>query len=631
MTVTVKLITEQTTNQLVTSVNNAQTEGWFPVCGVVCFNARYTQLMAKDTERQGVAKCNYFIVDSDGALDFGKRVNELLVHNVGAVCLSSTQYVQARYIQAWGDDSLHNSGGGGATWPEFYAENTWGGGRPFPQIRTSNNSPWLNITSPNRHTDLIMSADYNGDQMGRLDFTISAGENHLQMLSPNYVLDNTDYRTFLKFGPKDDIDGKFEIDTTYYDGEEPHTIFNVNGMPVVQLGEQYQTLGLGYQNDGIRFWEGHEALIRAKNGLQVKHGQTDVITTSPTAIKLTLGKGSLTVSDNGGTLGYNNMLRMAWDANGWNVSHDTGVSFSSRATYSVMQAKSGARVETNATGTVIVSSDNPSTASSINMSTNAVKVKAGNTTLNMAAGGKVVISTEVNGAAPNLWLAQYTDGTGHNVAPGPDDPQQQYIIIGGREWGTDSVKGIGFGYEYSSSSWAPVFVGYRETDSGNQGKGDLFFSTRNVTPNTQPTERLRITAAGQITAAATYAPIADGDLVTKKYADSIAKSHGSTASSPVSKLYLNTVAPLVSQNTTSFGDVSGEDIAKMASLKPKLIDTPSGGFTLGYVYDDIIAAFGADVAELHGLAFVVDGVEVVNPTACLMMEALYVRSRAFAS
>ena len=105
MTVTVKLITEQTTNRLVDSVNAAQTMGWFPVCGVVCFNARYTQLMVRDTDDTTPPAFNYFIVDAEDDVSFSQRVNQLLEINPGAVCLSPVQYVQARYIQAYGDDS----------------------------------------------------------------------------------------------------------------------------------------------------------------------------------------------------------------------------------------------------------------------------------------------------------------------------------------------------------------------------------------------------------------------------------------------------------------------------------------------------------------------------------------------
>lgn len=113
MTVTVKLITEQTTNQLEASVNKAQTNGWYPVCGVVWFNARYTQLMAHDSDGTEVPKCNYFLVDSEDGIDFANRVNKLVALNNGASCLSSVQYVNARYIQAWGDDTLHHGGSGG--------------------------------------------------------------------------------------------------------------------------------------------------------------------------------------------------------------------------------------------------------------------------------------------------------------------------------------------------------------------------------------------------------------------------------------------------------------------------------------------------------------------------------------
>ena len=104
MTVTVKLITEQTTNQLVDSVNAAQVDGWFPVCGVVCFNARYTQLMTLDTDDTTPPACDYFIVDAADSLSFTQRVNQLLDLNPGAVCLSPVQYAHARYIQAYGDN-----------------------------------------------------------------------------------------------------------------------------------------------------------------------------------------------------------------------------------------------------------------------------------------------------------------------------------------------------------------------------------------------------------------------------------------------------------------------------------------------------------------------------------------------
>lgn len=130
MPVTVKLITEQTTNLLESSVNKAQANGWYPVCGVVWFNARYTQLMAHDSNGTEVPKCNYFLVDSEDGIDFANRVNKLVALNTGASCLSSVQYVNARYIQAWGDDTLHHGGGSGDL-PKWYTEDA---GKTYPII-----------------------------------------------------------------------------------------------------------------------------------------------------------------------------------------------------------------------------------------------------------------------------------------------------------------------------------------------------------------------------------------------------------------------------------------------------------------------------------------------------------------
>lgn len=95
MTITVKLVTEQTANRLVDAVNRSQADGWFPFCGVVVFDARYTQLMVLDTDDTTPPACNYFIVDAADDVSFTQRVNQLLEINPGAVCLSPVQYVTA--------------------------------------------------------------------------------------------------------------------------------------------------------------------------------------------------------------------------------------------------------------------------------------------------------------------------------------------------------------------------------------------------------------------------------------------------------------------------------------------------------------------------------------------------------
>ena len=208
-----------------------------------------------------------------------------------------------------------------------------------------------------------------------------------------------------------------------------------------------------------------------------------------TAVRFKRGNNQLmSMSDSGGAMTWNSVIRCVWNADGWNVSHDTGVAFSSRATYSMMQAKSGARVQTDATGTTIVSSDNSTLASKISVT-----------------------------------------------------------------------------------------------------NGSVSFSGGPLLPTTQETL--------------------------------------GTATKPWTNIYLDSSTPLVVQTNTSYGTVSAEDIAKMANVVPKALNTADGSLTIGYMYEDIIAAFGEGSAKIYGLAFLVDGVEVVNPVACLMMEALYVRSR----
>jgi len=56
---------------------------------------------------------------------------------------------------------------------------------------------------------------------------------------------------------------------------------------------------------------------------------------------------------------------------------------------------------------------------------------------------------------------------------------------------------ISFGYVASTTN-APAYIGYLNTDSAGNGRGSLVFGTRNVTTDTQPTERMRIASDGII-------------------------------------------------------------------------------------------------------------------------------------
>ncbi len=73
-----------------------------------------------------------------------------------------------------------------------------------------------------------------------------------------------------------------------------------------------------------------------------------------------------------------------------------------------------------------------------------------------------------------------------------------YLAIGNNESELNGVYPITFGYTNNTNSHQPAYIAYKTTNSGGAEYGDLLFGTRNVTSDTEPTERLRITSAGQV-------------------------------------------------------------------------------------------------------------------------------------
>lgn len=76
------------------------------------------------------------------------------------------------------------------------------------------------------------------------------------------------------------------------------------------------------------------------------------------------------------------------------------------------------------------------------------------------------------------------------------------VWIGGGSGSNSTLSEIGFTYGFTgaySETNAPVTIGYQLTSSSGFTKGDMVICTRNVTTDTVPTERLRVTAAGNVT------------------------------------------------------------------------------------------------------------------------------------
>lgn len=134
-----------------------------------------------------------------------------------------------------------------------------------------------------------------------------------------------------------------------------------------------------------------------------------------------------------------------------------------------------------------------------------------------------------NATRARFQVAKYTGGTGHTDGPKWNTAEMQYLLVGGREYGSGTIRGIGMGYVADITQFAPAFVGYQEANATGNTTGDLFFATRAVTTNTGPIERLRITSAGDIKAATGYVPATDTSLAPKNYVDGRALSPNAIA------------------------------------------------------------------------------------------------------
>ena len=117
---------------------------------------------------------------------------------------------------------------------------------------------------------------------------------------------------------------------------------------------------------------------------------------------------------------------------------------------------------------------------------------ASNTKLMILGDGNVGIGTNSPDAILNISKTSFS--TTFTSA-------DSYIRIGKGENATNGYQFIGFGYNNGSADLVPAYIGYQQTGTpGNYTKGDLVFGTRNVTTNTAPTERMRITSGGAIEA-----------------------------------------------------------------------------------------------------------------------------------
>lgn len=190
--------------------------------------------------------------------------------------------------------------------------------------------------------------------------------------------------------------------------------------------------------------------------------------------------------------------------------------------------------------------------------------------LALAGGALTGATTVVTGADGNkLWLAKYTSGTGHNNAPTAIGAAATYLYVGGREYGNNGWGGIGFSYVSDATQHPAVWIGWEEKNTAGNTNGDFVVATRPTTTNVAPTERLRITAAGDIAAATGYAPANPLSLATKGYVDAAAGGVSVASHSNTSGVTLGAADPQV-----QLIDASG---SSGAECMVELPDTPTAG------------------------------------------------------
>lgn len=120
-----------------------------------------------------------------------------------------------------------------------------------------------------------------------------------------------------------------------------------------------------------------------------------------------------------------------------------------------------------------------------------------------------------------VWLAKYISGSKHTDAPTDLTSDSQYLVVGGREYGANSFRGIGYGYVGTTADIAPVFAGIQEVNTPGSTSGNFVIATRDSTSNVAPEVRMTVTFDGKLLAADGYSPSEDQSLSNKKYVDDL--------------------------------------------------------------------------------------------------------------
>ena len=122
------------------------------------------------------------------------------------------------------------------------------------------------------------------------------------------------------------------------------------------------------------------------------------------------------------------------------------------------------------------------------------------------SGGSATVAMTINssqkiGIGTGSPSGKLTLSNGSASAPLSITASNSYIQLGSEDFGSGGLGKfmIGFGYtDVLTNTNAPAYIGFEETSTSGDTKGDLTFYTRNVTTDTLPTQRMVISDDGNI-------------------------------------------------------------------------------------------------------------------------------------